>query len=312
MKSLVRLAWPLLLLSAVGASAQAPVDKPAAIVNGEVITQSQFLSILQARYGERVLRDMCGNLAIRQAAKAAGVSVTQEELERRFQATQAPIDARAPMTGEPFAMWLAKQALTPEGFAAGLYDQMLIEKMVEGQVSVSDEDVARLYQANKEAVGEPAQVRVAHILVKTPEEAQALRTQVTTGKITWEDAAKKSSLDARTRENGGDMGFVPNGDTDFQKAAFALKAQNEISPPVQSAMGWHLLKRIGFKAARIPPFEEVGATLRDMLRRRQLMSLTLAKRTEILKKAKVESKVQFPPEGSPVPGAAAPAPAPAQ
>ncbi len=255
---------------------------------------------------------MCGNLAIRQAAKAAGVSVTQEELERRFQATQAPIDARAPMTGEPFAMWLAKQALTPEGFAAGLYDQMLIEKMVEGQVSVSDEDVARLYQANKEAVGEPAQVRVAHILVKTPEEAQALRTQVTTGKITWEDAAKKSSLDARTRENGGDMGFVPNGDTDFQKAAFALKAQNEISPPVQSAMGWHLLKRIGFKAARIPPFEEVGATLRDMLRRRQLMSLTLAKRTEILKKAKVESKVQFPPEGSPVPGAAAPAPAPAQ
>ncbi|MCE5239876.1 peptidylprolyl isomerase [bacterium] len=309
MKHLVRLVWPLLLLVAVGAYAQAPADKPAAIVNGEVITQSQFLSALQARYGERVLRDMCGNLAIRQAAKAAGVSVTQEELERRFQATQAPIDARAPMTGETFATWLAKQALTPEAFVAGLYDQMLIEKMVEKQISVSDEDVARLYQANKEAVGEPAQVRVAHILVKTPEEAQALRTQITTGKTTWEEAAKKSSLDARTRENGGDMGFVPNGDTDFQKAAFALKAQNEISPPVQSAMGWHLLKRIGFKAARVPPFEEVGATLRDMLRRRQLMSLTLAKRTEILKGAKVESKVQFPSEGSPVPGAA---PAPAQ
>jgi len=292
-----------LLLSVACAYAQVPAAKIVATVNGETITETQFLNILQARYGERVLKDLSANLAIRQAAKAGGVSVTQEELERRFQATQAPVDARAPMTGETFAMWLAKQGLTPEAFVAGLYDQMLLEKMVEKQVSVTDSDVARCYQANKDVVGEPAQMRIAHILLKTGEEAQALRAQLTAKKITWEEAANKYSLDPRTRASGGDMGFVPEGDSEFQQAAFALKLQNEISPPVHSTSGWHLVKRIGFKAARTPPFEEVEAALRDMLRRRQLLSLTMAKRAEILQAAKVEYKVQFTPEGPPVPAA---------
>jgi foldase protein PrsA len=290
----------LLLLSVAWAQAQVPAARIVATVNGETITETQFLNILQARYGERVLKDLSANVAIRQAAKAAGVSVTKVELERRFQATQAPVDARAPMTGETFAMWLAKQGLTPEVYVAGLYDQMLLEKMVEQQVKVTDDDVARCYQANKDVVGEPAQVRIAHILLKTGEEAQALRTQITGQKITWEEAARKYSLDARTRENSGDMGFVPDGESEFQQAAFALRAQNEISPPVRSTSGWHLLKRIGFKAARTPPFEEVEATLRDMLRRRQLLALTVAKRGEILNAAKVEYKVQFTPEGPPV------------
>jgi len=298
-----------LLLCAGWAYAQGPAADTVATVNGEAISQKQFLDVLQARYGERVLNDLAANLAIRQAAKQAGVSIAKEELERRFQATQAPIDARAPMTGETFAMWLAKQGLTPESFVAGLYDQMLLERLVQKQVNITDDDVARWYQANKDVVSEPAQVRIAHILLKTGEEAQALRTQITGQKVTWEEAARKYSLDAATREAGGDMGFVPEGESNFQHAAFALKLPSEISQPVQTTSGWHLLRRTGYKAARTPPFEEVEATIRDTLRRRQLMSLTLAKRSEILKAAKVEFKVNFTPEGPPVPG---PTPAPPQ
>lgn len=295
----------LLVLPAALAWGQTTPDPVAATVNGETITQSQFLNILQARYGERVLKDLSANLAIRQAAKTAGVSVAKEDLERRFQAVQAPIDARAPVTGETFATWLAKQGMTPEAYVAGLYDQMLLEKMVEKQVAVTDDDVARWYQANKESVSEPAQVRIAHILVKTPEEAQALRTQITTQKVTWEEAARKFSLDARTRENGGDMGFVPDGESEFQKAAFVLRNQGEISVPVHSPQGWHLLRRIGYKAQRTPPFEEIQASVRDVLQRRQLMGLTVAKRAEILKAAKVDYKVHFTPEGPPIPAAPA-------
>lgn len=307
MKPTARLTVLTLLCAAVACGQQSP--KVVATVNGETITESQFLNVLQARYGERVLKDLSANLAIRQEAKRLGIVVTKEELERRFQATQAPIDARAAMTGETFAIWLAKQGLTPEAYVAGLYDQMLLEKMVEKQVAVTDDDVARCYQANKELVSEPAQVRIAHILLKAPEEAQALRAQITSGKVTWEEAAPKYSLDARTRGQGGDMGFIPDGDSELQKAAFALRANNDISPPVHSPAGWHLLRRTGFRAARTPPFEEVEATLRDMLRRRQLVSLTMNRRTEILKAAKVEYKVEFVPEGPPVQDAT-PAPAP--
>lgn len=289
----------LILRSASGLFGDQNTTNIVATVNGEPISREHFLNVLQSRYGERVLRDLIANYAIRQAAKAAGVVVTKEELERRFQSIQATHDARAIYTGETFAMWLAKQGITPEAFVANLYDQMLLEKMVESNVKITDEEVARWYETNKNVLTEPAQVRIAHILVKTAEEAQALRAQIVSGKISWNEAASKSSLDARTRENGGDIGFVPQGDSEFQKAAFALKAQNEISQPVASPLGWHLLKRIGYKAARTPPFEEVEASIRDMLRRSQLASLTIAKRNEILKAAKVEIKVEFTPEGPP-------------
>ena len=64
-----RVAVLLLFLSLTG-FAYAQADQPAATVNGEAIGSARYLSVLQSRYGERVLRDLASNVAIRQAAKA--------------------------------------------------------------------------------------------------------------------------------------------------------------------------------------------------------------------------------------------------
>jgi foldase protein PrsA len=296
------------LLMAGAAFAQA--DKVVASVNGERITDQAFITILKARYGDRTLNAMISDLAIRQAAKAAGVTVGKDELDRRYLATYRAIEMRAPMTGENFEFWLAKQSLTKEYFATELYDQMLLEKMVEKQVKVTAEDVSGYYQRNKDNISDPATVRIAHICVKTDKEAQAIRADLLAGKITWEDAVKKYTLDPWTKDNGGDMGFIALSDTDFHKAAFALKANGDISLPVQSPMGFHLLKRLEFKDARIPKFEEVEATIRDGIARRQLKEYARQKRDEILKNAKIENVEKLPVEGPP-PAAAPATPAPA-
>ncbi|MEI6503943.1 MAG: peptidyl-prolyl cis-trans isomerase, partial [Armatimonadota bacterium] len=181
----------------------AQAEKIAASVNGEKITDQAFITILKARYGDRALNAMISNIAIRQAAKAGGVTVAKDELERRYLATYRAIEMRAPMSGENFELWLAKQSLTKEYFMTELYDQMLLEKMVEKQVKVTDADVSGYYQRNKDDISDPATVRIAHICVKTDKEAQAIRADLLSGKISWEDAVKKYTLDPWTKDNNG-------------------------------------------------------------------------------------------------------------
>lgn len=298
-----RLVLGLVAAALLSAAAVAPLpaqgDKPVATVNGEKISEQSFVELLKARYGPRVLKAMISNLAIRQAAKAAGASVAQDELERRFLATQRTIELRAPVTGENFEFWLAKQGLTREYFLTELYDQMLLERMVEKQVKITDADVATFYQRNRDQLSEPAAVRLGHICVKSEREAVELRAQIVAGKITWEEAAKKYSLDPWTKDEGGDMGFVAMANTDFHKAAFALKNNGDLSQPVASPMGVHLLKRLAYREARTPKFEEVEATIREQLERRELKSLSGQKREEIMKAAKIDSALQLPTEAAP-------------
>lgn len=296
------------LLMALVLPASAQNDKPVATVNGEKISEQAFTDILKARYGDRTLNAMIGNATIRQAAKAAGAVVTKEQVERRYLAAQRAVELRAPVTGENFEYWLAKQALTKEYFMNELYDQMLLERMVEKQVVVTDANVSDFYQRNKDQISEPAMVRIAHICVKTDKEAQAIRSDILSGKIAWDEATKKYSLDPWTKDTAGDMGFMALADSDFHKAAFALKNNGDLSAPVQSPMGYHILKRLEIKQARIPKFEEVEQTIREQLIRRQLGQLATQKRNDILKAAKVEMGAPLPIEPPPPAPAGPPAP----
>ena len=87
-----------------------------------------------------------------------------------------------------------------------------------------------------------SQVKASHILVGRKSEAEALRQKIIDGEITFEDAAKKYSQ-CPSREEGGDLGFFPRGVMagPFEKAAFSLPV-GEISQPVETRFGWHLIK----------------------------------------------------------------------
>ncbi|MEN6401151.1 MAG: peptidyl-prolyl cis-trans isomerase [Armatimonadia bacterium] len=296
------------LVAAIAAAALAygqAAGGAAATVNGQKISQDQFLSVLKARYGGQAMKALIMDAAIRQAGAAAGVSVSKEDLERKAAAARQRIDATAATTGETYETWLLKRGLTYESHLVDLYDWMLLEKMVEKQVKVTNEDVADFYQKHKEDLREPAQVQVAHILVKDENTAKAVREELRSGKITWEDAVKQYSLHAATKDRAGDLGFIPEGDSPVQKAAMALKTNGELSAPVMSGAGWHILKRLAYKETRIPPYAEIEAALRDNLEMRQLTALAAEKRNQILKDAKVEILIKVEPEATPLGAATA-------
>ena len=90
------------------------------------------------------------------------------------------------------------------------------------------------------------EVRASHVLVKTEDEAKKLREDINAGKISFEDAAKQISLCPSGHE-GGDLGFFKRGVMvkPFEDAAFAMKEIGEVSEPVETQFGWHLIQLTG-------------------------------------------------------------------
>ncbi len=84
-------------------------------------------------------------------------------------------------------------------------------------------------------------VNASHILVKTEQEAQAAYYDVTHGKA-FEDVAKEKSM-CPSKKQGGNLGWFGRGMMvkEFETAAFSLK-KGEISKPVKSQFGWHIIK----------------------------------------------------------------------
>ncbi len=87
----------------------------------------------------------------------------------------------------------------------------------------------------------PTEIRASHILVKTEEEAKNLYNEIQNGKD-FAQIAQEVSL-CPSGQNGGDLGFFGKGMMvkPFEDAAFALEV-GEISQPVETQFGWHLIK----------------------------------------------------------------------
>jgi peptidyl-prolyl cis-trans isomerase C len=86
-------------------------------------------------------------------------------------------------------------------------------------------------------------ITAAHILVKSEDKAKEILTKLKLGK-SFEDLAKENSL-CPSKKRGGSLGSFSRGQMvrEFENAAFKLK-KGEISLPIKTQFGWHLIKRI--------------------------------------------------------------------
>jgi len=144
-------------------------------------------------------------------------------------------------------------------------------------LSVSDEDVRLYYQAHKDDYKVPAQVKARHILLRLPKDADeelVKRTRQRMEDIQKKEAAGEDfavlaaafSEDPVSRASGGDLGWVVRSKLDpvFAKAAFDTK-KGQVSGPVRSAYGFHLIKVEDRRPARQLSCEEVADRIRKEL-----------------------------------------------
>ncbi len=159
--------------------------------------------------------------------------------------------------------------------------EAFLKKQVETQANISDADLQKFYDQNKEKLRTGDQVHASHILVKTEKEAQDVLAQLKSG-VSFEQLAGKYSIDA-AKAKGGDLGWFGKGSMipEFEKVAFAMK-EGETSGIVKTQFGYHIIKLTGKRPAGIPPFAEV----KDQIKAKLLPE----KQQEVIQKLKEDLK----------------------
>lgn len=141
-----------------------------------------------------------------------------------------------------------------------------ISEKIRNQVIISNEDLVKYYNKNKESLLEFEQVHARHILLETEEEANNILLQLKEGLTDFAELAKEKSI-GPSAPSGGDLGFFTRGQMvkEFEDAAFSLEP-GEISEVVQSQFGYHIIKSEEKKEEYSPTFEEAKERINDILK----------------------------------------------
>jgi len=155
--------------------------------------------------------------------------------------------------------------------------ESLLKKKVTSESKFSDDDLQKYYDAHKEEFKKPKEIQTRQIVVKTEQEAKEIQAYIAKGED-FAELAKKYSMEPSAKTTGGDVGYHPKGALipAFEEAAFKLTKVGQVTPPVKTQFGYHLIKLEGVKEEASVPFAEV----KDFVRQK----LTQEKQTEVLKK----------------------------
>ena len=283
-------------------------------VNGEAINKIEFekaIKSVEGRAGssvpadqrDRVYRGVLDQLIayrlLMQETKSRNIEVPEADVDARI----AQIKQQFP-NEDAFKKTLAERSMTVEQLREDAKSDMRVAKMLESEVntkvSVQPTDVNTFYQQNPDKFQQPERVRASHILVRTPENADAkakeaaktkaseLLAQVKSGKD-FAELAKQHSQDPGSAAQGGDLGFFQKGQMvgAFERAAFALKP-GEVSGVVETPFGFHIIKMAEKQDARTMPIDEVKPQIEQFLQNQQRQQKTQAFIESLKSKGKVE------------------------
>ncbi len=211
------------------------------------------------------------------------------------------------MTVAAFAEAMKRQGRTMEDIKrevrAGLARNQFMERIWEGKIDVSEQEVRKYYEENTEEFNVPELVRASHILI-TPEtvgdpnsmakaraKAEELLAELKAG-VDFAELAKAHS-DCPSASGGGDLGFFPRGKTTppFEKAAFGLKV-GQISDVVETDYGLHIIKVTDRKEPSTITFEQAKEQIIEKLTEEKQLELA----NDYLEKLKAEAEIVYPSE----------------
>lgn len=205
---------------------------------------------------------------------------------------------------EEYLGQLRVNGFTEESFAENVKQRLsvirLIEEAIGPSVSVSDAEIHDFYLANPDRFKSPEQIHTRHILIKVaPESDTATRAEarkridaiLAEARQEGADfaALAKQHSEGPSAPGGGDLGFQPKGRlvAPFENAAFALQP-GEISAPVETAFGYHIIKLEDRREGGLVPEEQAREQIRAYLARNKTQQAVQAHAAALREKADIE------------------------
>jgi foldase protein PrsA len=306
MKSAPRLLAAVLLASILVGAAGC-TGQNAATVNGQGIPLSEVKAQLDAaktQYpqmfqgadattrGKEIAKRLVDNLVdeklVAEAASKMGVTVTDAQIEKQLGQIRSQFkDQKA------FDEALKKFGTTPDKLKAQLKNQLLLQGVqakLSSSQTVSAKDIQAYYDKNKAQFKQTAAKRVSHILVAAKDKALAdkIYAQLQSG-AGFAALAKQYSIDKGSAVNGGDLGwpttpYVP----EFQAAVDKLTKTGQLSPPVKSTYGWHIIKLDATRATEQKTVAQATEQIKQILVQQRKADAYQAFVAKLRKDAKIE------------------------
>jgi parvulin-like peptidyl-prolyl isomerase len=265
------------------------LDRIAAEVNGEIILYSELrervfqmksaglnrdLSDKEAEAA--TLEDLIDEKLIIQVGKEEEINISERELDETVERFRKRVGA----SKEQFEKMLEQEGMNMERYREMLREQILARKVisreVQSQVQLTDDDISEYYETHIDEFKTTPSIQVRHIILlvnkndtgagasKALEKIEQIRREIVDG-LDFAQAAINYS-EGPSGPDGGDLGDVLPGVMvkSFEEAAFSLEP-GEISRPVRTEFGYHLIKVDSKKESRQKPLKEVRREIENRI-----------------------------------------------
>jgi peptidyl-prolyl cis-trans isomerase C len=308
-------------------SADSAAVDAAAMVNGQPIPVSELQTavrnvILQNgmdaentdafmdQFGPRILDQLIDSELLYQASVKEGFKASQEDVDAAF----AELSGRYQVP-EEFQAEMEKRGFTESTLQASINRQLSIQKFIQEtivpQAIVPEAAIREAYDENPQNFTTQEEVKASHILINSAEgdpqekKDEALKEAQRVAALAKADGADFAELARQHSQgpsgpSGGDLGYFTRGRMvkPFEDAAFSLKV-NEVSNPVLTQFGYHIIKVTDRKEASTVSFEEVRERLDQDLTNRMISELIGRKLSQLREEAKIEVIFQPAPQAAP-------------
>ncbi|MET3696236.1 foldase protein PrsA [Bacillus oleivorans] len=226
-------------------------DKAVASVNGNDISEDELYDLLVTQYGNSALDLLITNEIIELESEKQNVSVSAEEINEEVQVLMDSYGGE-----ENFNMVLESSGVSLDSLKSDIKTYLLTEKLMAPQIEITEEEMQTYFEENKDMFAQAEQVEASHILVEDEATAQEVKEKLDSGED-FAALAQEYSTDTANAEAGGDLGFFGRGEMAeaFEEAAFSLEV-NQVSDPVETEHGFHIIKVTDKQEAKEANFEE--------------------------------------------------------
>lgn len=231
-----------------------------ATVDGQKIGKEELYQFMARQNGQQALDSLVSQKIVELEAGKHNIGVSEEEIQAELQSYYDFYSGE-----ETFKESLAASGYNLEQIRQDIAVTVKIEKLLEPRIVISEEEMQTYFEENQADFAQEEQVQASHILVDTEEKARQIEQRLASGE-NFAQLAGENSIDTASAANGGDLGFFGRGTMmeEFEEAAFGMQV-GQVSAPVKTDYGYHIIKVTGRKEAQAADFGQSREKIRAAL-----------------------------------------------